>query len=60
MNTVIVEIGDDLLMGKVKKYKMKYCLIGGILLAGACAGAAISGGWEKGTPSSLPLPPSRP
>ena len=59
MNTVIVEIGNELLMGKAKKSKMKYYLLGGVVLAGA--GAALSGGGgEKGTPPSLPLPPSRP
>ncbi len=61
MNTVIVEIGDELLMGKVKKSKMKYYLLAGVVIAGAGAGAAMSGGGGGGeTKTTLPLPPSRP
>jgi hypothetical protein len=61
MNTVIVEIGSELLMGKVKKSKMKYYLLAGVVVAGAGAGAAMSGGGGGGgTQTLLPLPPSRP
>ncbi len=61
MNTVIVEIGDELLMGKAKKSRTKYYIIAGVLVAGAGAGAAMSGGGGGGgTVANLPLPPSRP
>jgi len=61
MNTVIVEIGSELLMGKAKKSHMKLYLITGAVLAGAGAAAVVGGGGGGGggkTP--LPLPPSRP
>ena len=61
MNTVIVDIGDELLRGKAKQSKMKYYLLAGVVIAGAGAGAAMSGGGGGGeTKTSLPLPPSRP
>ncbi|MFA6471795.1 MAG: hypothetical protein WCU00_07125 [Candidatus Latescibacterota bacterium] len=62
MNVVIINLGNELLLGKMKKKSNTkwYILAGAAVLAGA--GAAMSGGGSKGNGgnSSLPLPPSRP
>jgi hypothetical protein len=60
MNTVIVQIGDELLMGKAKKSNKKLYIIAGALIVGAGAGAALMGGGGGGSPSDLPFPPTRP
>lgn len=62
MNSVIIGLGDDLLIGKVKKSKTKWYLIAGAVIAGGGAAAAMGGGGGGGGGgvTSLPLPPSRP
>jgi len=64
MNTMIVEVGNELLLGKQKKSRKMWYIIGGLVIAGAGAGAAMMGGGgeEKGAPAPtpLPLPPGRP
>ena len=62
MNTVIVNIGDELLMGKMKKSHTKLYIIAGVVIAGAGAGAAMmgGGGGGGGGKTTLPLPPPRP
>jgi hypothetical protein len=60
MSTVINEVGDELL-GLKKKSRLKWYLIGGLLIAGAGAGAAMMGGdGSTEPPPMLPLPPDRP
>ena len=61
MNIVITDLGNELLLGKMKKKSnTKWYILAGVVLAGA--GAALSGGSSKtsGGETSLPLPPSRP
>ena len=62
MNRIIVEVGDDLVLGKQKKSHMLWYVIGGVVLAGAGAGAALSGGGGGGETAhpQLPMPPDRP
>ncbi len=60
MSTVINEVGDELL-GMKKKSRLKWYLLGGLLVAGAGAGVAMMGGGESTVePPMLPLPPDRP
>ena len=61
ISTVIVDVGTQLMYGKVKKSKMKWYLIAGAVLAGG-AGAAMGGGGggDGGGSTQLPSPPSRP
>lgn len=61
MNTVIPGLGDELLIGKVKKksHTKLYLLAGAVIAAGAGA-AAMGGGGGGGGEASLPAPPSRP
>ncbi len=64
ISTTILEVGDELLMGKKKSKKLWYIIGGVIVAAGAGAGVALSGGGGDGgeeTPiPQLPLPPGRP
>ena len=61
ISTTILEVGDELLVGKKKSRKLWY-IIGGVLVA-AGAGAALGGGGggeEEVAQPQLPLPPGRP
>jgi hypothetical protein len=62
INTVIVDIGNELLMGKAKKGHMVRNLLLVTVIAGAGAGAARMGGGGGGGGGNLPLPspPPRP
>ena len=66
INSVIPQVGDDLILGRQKKSRLKWYLLAG-LLAAAGGGAAMMGGGggsdDSGGGSSavtLPLPPDRP
>lgn len=61
MGRVIMQVGDELFMGKKKSRKMWY-IVGGALLVGAGAAAALGGGDSGGssTPVLLPEPPTHP
>ena len=62
ISTTILEVGDELLMGKKKKSRKMWYIIGGVLVAAAAgAGAALSGGGKEESESPpLPMPPERP
>lgn len=67
MSTVIVEVGNELMLGRKKKSKKIWYLLAGLAVAAAGAGAALSGGDGKSgggggllPPENLPLPPERP
>jgi hypothetical protein len=61
MNTVIIDLGNELVMGKAKKSNKKWYILAGAVVAGAGAGAAMmGGGGGGGEKTPLPLPPSRP
>ncbi|MBT4483208.1 MAG: hypothetical protein HOC71_05975 [Candidatus Latescibacteria bacterium] len=62
ISTTILEVGDELLIGKKKKSRKLWYIIGGVLVA-AGAGAALGGGGggDEETPlPQLPAPPGRP
>ena len=63
MGTVIIEVGDELLLGRKKKSKKVWYIVGGLLIIGAGAGAAMMGGSEPSGGEEtvlLPLPPDHP
>ena len=64
MNTVMVEVGNELLVGKKQKSKKLWYIVGGVIVAAAGAGAAMMGGGgnegDKPPPVVLPEPPGRP
>ena len=59
MSTVIVEVGNDLMLGRKKKSKKLWYILAGIVIA-AGAGVALSGGDGDSGQTSLPGPPGRP
>ena len=61
MSTVIMQVGDELFMGKKKKSRKMWYIVGGALIVGAGAAAALGGGGEEAAVEPvLPLPPGRP
>ena len=62
ISTVILEVGNELFMGKKKKSRKLWYLVGGAVIVGAGAAAALGGGSEEGgeIPVILPGPPGRP
>ena len=63
LRTVIVEVGNDLMLGKKKKSRKMWYIIAGVVAAGAGAAMMGGGGDEGGkstAPETLPLPPGRP
>lgn len=64
MSTVILKVGDELLMGKQKKSRKLLYILGGLVVVGAGAGVAMMGGGGDGGGGggtvALPLPPQHP
>jgi len=60
ISTVIIEVGDELFMGKKKSRKMWYIVGGALIIGGGAAAALGGGGEEEAVVPVLPLPPGRP
>ena len=69
MSTVILDVGNDLFLGRKKKSKKMWYVLGGIIIVGAGAAASMGGGGSDPagggggsdtSPTLLPLPPGRP
>ncbi len=61
ISSVILEVGDELFLGKKKKSKKLWYIVGGALIVGAGAAAALGGSSEEPAEEPiLPIPPGRP
>lgn len=61
MSSVIMEVGNELFLGRKEKSKKLWYIVGGALIIGAGIAASMGGGDEGGGGAvSLPFPPDRP
>jgi len=61
MDSVIIEVGNELFLGSEKKSRKLWYIVGGALVIGAGVAASMGGGGEGGDGAVLlPFPPERP
>ena len=62
MSSVIMEVGDELFLGRKKKSRKLWYIVGGALIIGAGVAASMGGGGDEGVGGAvlLPFPPDRP